>query len=166
MPAEQPKQPWWVWLSLWSGTVVSVFSIILYILVLDVDIPAMKPRPARENLAACLVYISHSINIISSALAAFALLQQEYAVVLCWAVWCGIHTMVMVVLTVLSFFTLLRSIPTRVILHVISALLSIWSIFVMLRRQRTRTKHNWSTKEKEPMGETNKLDMSRESNML
>eukprot|EP00092_Neocalanus_flemingeri_P000782 GFUD01000832.1.p1 GENE.GFUD01000832.1~~GFUD01000832.1.p1 ORF type:complete len:167 (+),score=39.01 GFUD01000832.1:197-697(+) len=166
MPSTHPKQPWWVWLSLWSGTVVSVFAILLYILVLDVDIPALKPRPASENLAACLVYISHSINILSSALAAFALLQQEYAVVLCWAVWCCIHTLVMVVLTILSFFTLLRHIPTRVILHIISALLSLWSITVMLRCYRTRNKYNWSTKEKQPLGETNNLDMSRESNML
>ena len=62
--------------------------------------------------------------------------QQEYAIVLCWTVWCAIHALVMVVLTVLSFFTLLRSIPTRVILHVISALLSVWSILVMLKRHR------------------------------
>ena len=74
MPETHPKQPWWVWLSLWSGAVVSVFSILLYVLVLDMDIPAMKPRPARENLAACLVYISHSINIVSTGLAAIALL--------------------------------------------------------------------------------------------
>ena len=85
---------------------------------------------------------------------------------LCWVVWCAIHAIIMVILAVLSFFTLLRSIPTRVMLHVISALLAIWSLFVIGRLRKNRNTYNWSSKEKEVMGETNKLDMSRESNML
>lgn len=74
MAAPKPGQPWWVWTSLWTTTAISVLAILLYVLLLDVDQPNIKPRPASENLAACLVYISHTINIISSALAAFAIL--------------------------------------------------------------------------------------------
>ena len=62
--------------------------------------------------------------------------QQEYAVVLCWVIWCFIHTVVMVVLAVLSFFTLLRHIPARVILHLLAAALALWSSTVMYRLYR------------------------------
>ena len=67
-------KPWWVWMSLWCGTLMSVLAMILYILILDIDTPAIKPRPALENTCAALVYISHTINIIASALTAFAIL--------------------------------------------------------------------------------------------
>ena len=53
---------------------MSVLSMILYILILDIDTPAIKPRPALENTCAALVYIAHTINIIASALTAFAIL--------------------------------------------------------------------------------------------
>ena len=46
----------------------------MWVLVLDVDSPHLKPRPALENAAACLVYISHTINIISTMLVSVALL--------------------------------------------------------------------------------------------
>ena len=42
---------------------------------MDVDSPNLKPRPALENAAACLVYISHTINILTTLLATVALLQ-------------------------------------------------------------------------------------------
>ena len=67
-------KPWWVWTTLWSGTVFSVLSMLLYILIFDIDIPSIKPRPALENAVAALVYISHGINIIASALTGFAIL--------------------------------------------------------------------------------------------
>lgn len=67
-------KPWWVWLTLWSGTILSVLAMLLYILIFDIDIPSIKPRPALENAAAALVYISHAINIIASALTGFAIL--------------------------------------------------------------------------------------------
>ena len=72
-PAGSGK-PWWVWLSLWSGTVISVLAMLLYILIFDIDIPSIKPRPALENAVAALVYITHTVNIIASALTGFAIL--------------------------------------------------------------------------------------------
>ena len=53
---------------------MSVLAMILYVLIFDIDTPAIKPRPALENTCAALVYISHTINIIASALTAFAIL--------------------------------------------------------------------------------------------
>ena len=67
-------KPWWVWVSLWAGTVLSVLAMLLYILIFDIDIPSIKPRPALENGVAALVYICHAINIIASALTGFAIL--------------------------------------------------------------------------------------------
>ena len=37
-------QPWNVWLAVWVGPVISVLCIILYVLLLDVDPPEIKPR--------------------------------------------------------------------------------------------------------------------------
>ena len=50
-------------------------QVILWVLLMDVDSPNLKPRPALENAAACLVYISHTINILTTLLATVALLQ-------------------------------------------------------------------------------------------
>lgn len=47
----------------------------MWVLLMDVDSPNLKPRPALENAAACLVYISHTINILTTLLATVALLQ-------------------------------------------------------------------------------------------
>ena len=69
-----PGKPWWVWASLWTGTVLSLLSMLLYILILDIDIPSIKPRPALENATAAIVYISHAINILASAICGFAIL--------------------------------------------------------------------------------------------
>ena len=102
-PAEKrASQPWWVWTSIWGGVVLSLFTVmmmmvvmvvvvvgqskdisiiiestqvILWVLLMDVDSPNLKPRPALENAAACLVYISHTINILTTLLATVALLQ-------------------------------------------------------------------------------------------
>ena len=102
-PAEKrASQPWWVWTSIWAGVVLSLFTVmimmmmmlvvvvgqskdisiiiqstqvILWVLLMDVDSPNLKPRPALENAAACLVYISHTINILTTLLATVALLQ-------------------------------------------------------------------------------------------
>ena len=49
-------------------------QVILWVLLLDIDSPHLKPRPALENAAACLVYISHTINILTTILASVALL--------------------------------------------------------------------------------------------
>ena len=54
---------------------ISDGQVILWVLLMDVDSPNLKPRPALENAAACLVYISHTINILTTLLATVALLQ-------------------------------------------------------------------------------------------
>ena len=92
-------------------------------LLMDVDSPHLKPRPALENAAACLVYISHTINILTTLLATVALLQvnisqcflqsqfhvqEEYPVVLCWALWAIVMAIVQLVLCFVSSFTVLR----------------------------------------------------------
>ena len=99
---------------------------ILWVLLMDVDSPNLKPRPALENAAACLVYISHTINILTTLLATVALLQvfvlgglmifawskpnfqEEYPVVLCWALWAIVMAVVQLVLCFVSSFTVLR----------------------------------------------------------
>ena len=93
---KRASQPWWVWASIWAGVILSLFTVgrhskvwfcantniytpdcqvILWVLLMDVDSPNLKPRPALENAAACLVYISHTINILTTLLATVALLQ-------------------------------------------------------------------------------------------
>jgi hypothetical protein len=73
-PEKRTSQPWWVWVSLWAGATLSLFTVILWVLLLDVDSPNLKPRPALENAAACLVYISHTVNILTTLLCSVALL--------------------------------------------------------------------------------------------
>ena len=55
--------------------IIESTQVILWVLLMDVDSPNLKPRPALENAAACLVYISHTINILTTLLATVALLQ-------------------------------------------------------------------------------------------
>ena len=50
--------------ALWLGISVSLVAIVLYVLLLDVDPPHLKPRQALENVAAAIVYTAHSINIL------------------------------------------------------------------------------------------------------
>jgi len=169
-------KPWWVWLTLWAGTVLSVLSMLLYILILDIDIPSIKPRPALENAVAAMVYITHAINIIASALTGFAILQQEYVVVLCWVLWSAVHIIIMVLLTILSCFTVLPYIPARILLHIVCAVVSIISGLVMLKVYNDRYRRNdepyqydWRSQVshgQQAAGQVNKMDLSRESNVL
>ena len=53
--------------------------------------------------------------------------------VLCWVIWCAVHCVVLVVLVIMSSFTVLPSIPARIILHIICALVSVLSGLVMIR---------------------------------
>ena len=69
-----PGKPWWVWTSLWTGTVLSLLSMLLYILILDIDIPSIKPRPALENATAAIVYTIPAVNILALAICGFAIL--------------------------------------------------------------------------------------------
>jgi len=169
-------KPWWVWVSLWAGTVLSVLAMLLYILIFDIDIPSIKPRPALENGVAALVYICHAINIIASALTGFAILQQEYVVVLCWVIWCAVHCVVLVVLVIMSSFTVLPNIPARIILHIICALVSVLSGLVMIRLYSNRYKrdedmfnYDWRSEKRAPppvADEVYNKDLSRESDVM
>ena len=53
--------------------------------------------------------------------------------VLCWVIWCAVHCVVLVVLVIMSSFTVLPNIPARIILHIICALVSVLSGLVMIR---------------------------------
>ena len=97
--------------------------------------------------------------------------QQEYVVVLCWVLWSLVHMVVMILLIILSCFTVLPYIPARIILHLACGLLSLWAGLVMLRVYQNRYKreeYNWrdQVQVKPPVGEVNKMDLSRESNIL
>ena len=97
--------------------------------------------------------------------------QQEYVVVLCWVLWSLVHMVVMILLIILSCFTVLPYIPARIILHLACGLLSLWAGLVMLRVYQNRYKreeYNWrdQVQVRPPVGEVNKMDLSKESNIL
>lgn len=159
--------PWWVWLSLWAGPGVSLFTVILWILLLDIDQPHLKPRPALENAAAGIVYISHSVNIVATLLAVYALLTEEYAVVLCWVCWSVIMAVIQIVLCFVSSFTVLKFIPARLTLHILSLLFAVWGTSVMLRVYRKSQGARFSGWAKDDLvKESHHHDVSRESNVL
>lgn len=166
---KRASQPWWVWASIWAGVILSLFTVILWVLLMDVDSPNLKPRPALENAAACLVYISHTINILTTLLATVALLQEEYPVVLCWALWAIVMAVVQLVLCFVSSFTVLRYVPARLCLHIVSCLLALWAGFVMVqvyrKHRRPRRFHNWESRGVKEV-EAHANDISRESNVL
>lgn len=160
-------QPWWVWTAVWLGTLTSLVTIVMYVLVLDIDLPALKPRPILENAAACIVYFSHGINIVTSLIATLALLQEEFTVVLFYIGWCLVHLVTNLILCILSGFTMLGNKPGRFVLHALAIAFALFSIFVMFKRYRSRNKSHWDSGEK-PLkkGEVNEFDISRESNIM
>ena len=91
--------------------------------------------------------------------------------VLCWVLWSLIHVVVMVLLIILSSFTVLPYIPARIILHLACAVFSVLAGLVMLRVYQNRYKreeYNWrdQVQVRPPVGEVNKMDLSKESNIL
>ena len=91
--------------------------------------------------------------------------------VLCWVLWSVVHIVVMILLIILSAFTVLPYIPARMILHLACGLLGGWAGLVMLRVYRNRyqrEEYNWrdQVQVRQPVGEVNKMDLSRESNIL
>ena len=91
--------------------------------------------------------------------------------VLCWVLWSVVHIVVMILLIILSAFTVLPYIPARMILHLACGLLGAWAGLVMLRVYQNRYRredYNWrdQVQVKPPVGEVNKMDLSRESNIL
>ena len=93
-------------------------------------------------------------------------------VVLCWVLWSVVHIVVMILLIILSAFTVLPYIPARMILHLACGLLGAWAGLVMLRVYQNRYRredYNWrdQVQVKQPVvGEVNKMDLSKESNIL
>lgn len=160
-------QPWWVWTAVWAGVLTSLVTIVVYVLVLDIDPPNIKPRPILENAAACIIYISHSINIITSIIATFALLQEEFTIVLFYIGWCLLHLASNIIMCILSGLTILGNKPGRFILHVAAIAFVILSVVVMFIQYRNRNKHYWDGSEKSlKKGEVNQFDESRESNIM
>ena len=97
--------------------------------------------------------------------------QREYVVVLCWVLWSLIHVVVMVLLIILSSFSVLPFIPARVILHLACLVFSVLAGLVMMRVYQNRNKreeYNWrdQVQVRPPVGEVNKMDLSKESNIL
>jgi len=163
----QRGQPWWVWAAVWLGTLTSLVTIVIYVLVLDIDLPALKPRPILENAAACIIYFSHGINIVTSLVVTLALLQFEFTVVLFYIGWCLLHIVINLILCILSSFTVLGNKPGRFGLHALAIVFALFSIFVMFKRYRSRNKPYWDSGEKsEKKGEVNQFDISRESNIM
>ena len=92
-------------------------------------------------------------------------------VVLCWVLWSLVHIVVMVLLIILSSFSVLPYIPGRIILHLSCGLLSLLAGLVMLRvylNRYKREEYNWrdQVQVRAPVGEVNKMDLSKESNIL
>ena len=92
-------------------------------------------------------------------------------VVLCWVLWSVVHILVMILLIILSAFTVLPYIPARMILHLACGLLGAWAGLVMFRVYQNRYKreeYNWrdQVQVRPPVGEVNKMDLSKESNIL
>ena len=108
--------------------------------------------------------------------------QQEYVVVLCWVMWCGIHILAMVILSIMSCFTVLPNIPARLILHIICGLVSLLAGLVMLRVYSRRyashardpapsrhSNYDWRQDRgamEAGAGGVHNMDLSKESNVL
>ena len=95
--------------------------------------------------------------------------------------WSVVHILVMILLVILSCFTVLPYIPARVVLHIICAVISVISALVMLRvytnrykrdedvfdwRQQVRRQDHYGGGGGGGGGEENKMDLSKESNVL
>jgi len=163
---------WNVWLAVWVGPIISTLCIILYVLLLDVDPPEIKPRYAIENASATLVYFANAGNIIASFILAGALLQQEYSLLLVWMCWGLLYAVLTAIVIPLSLFSLLRYIPARVIIHATSLLSMIWSFYTIFRVYRFRDIYEWGSdphrrfqRQSELQGETNNR-ITGESNIL
>ena len=113
-PASNPDQRWRTLQLLWSTFLMASTSL----LQLSQDSPFCKLIQIHEDLG-------H--NIFSS----FS--QQEYVVVLCWVLWSAVHLLIMILLVVLSCFTVLPYVPARLLLHIVCAAVSIISALVMMK---------------------------------
>ena len=89
--------------------------------------------------------------------------------VLCWVMWCGIHILAMVILSIMSCFTVLSNIPARLILHIVCGLVSLLGGLVMLRvysrRYASHARQDRGAMEAGAGGVHN-MDLSKESNVL
>jgi len=122
--------------ALWLGISVSLVAIVLYVLLLDVDPPHLKPRQALENVAAAIVYTAHSINILVNGFIIIFHLSgknvlDEPALVLFWSCWSLIHTVALIVLIFLSYYSLLDHFTARLVLHLGSFLLVLVEAFLL-----------------------------------
>ena len=97
--------------------------------------------------------------------------QQEYVVVLCYVIWSAVHLLVMILLAIMSCFTVLPYIPARLLLHIVCGVVSIISALVMIKvytnrynSNRQSNNYDWRGDIQRPTfgGETNKMDLSKE----
>jgi len=122
--------------SLWLGIFVSLVAIVLYVLLFDVDPPHLKPRQALENVAAAMLYSSHSINIVVNGFIMILHVSgkdvlDEPALVLFWSCWSVIHLLVLIVLIFLSYYSLLGHFTARLALHLGTILLVLVEAFLL-----------------------------------
>ena len=91
--------------------------------------------------------------------------------------WCGIHTLAMVILAIMSCFTVLPNVPARLILHIVCGLFSLLGGLVMLRVYSRRyardsapsrhTNYDWrQDRGAMEAGGVSNMDLSKESNVL
>merc|ERR1712013_54277 len=142
--------------ALWLGISVSLVAIVLYVLLLDVDPPHLKPRQALENVAAAIVYTSHSINILVNGFIIIFHLSgknvlDEPALVLFWSYW-----------SLLDHFT------ARLVLHLGSFLLVLVEAFLLQHLFRQDDdEDDFLTRKVNLRGHENKLSTEQgESNVL
>merc|ERR1711892_637509 len=122
--------------ALWLGIVVSLVAIVLYVLLFDVDPPHLKPRQALEDVAASMLYSTHSINIVVNGLIMILHVSgkdvlDEPALVLFWSCWSLIHLLALIVLIFLSYYSLLGHFTARLVLHLGTFLLVLVEAFLL-----------------------------------
>lgn len=105
------------------------------------DPPELKPRQQLENVAAALLYTVSTVNIAVNLLALLTHLTgshalQEPAMVLCWGCWSTLYLISLIVLILLSYYSLLGNFGGRLALHLTTFLLVLAQAFVLQQELR------------------------------
>eukprot|EP00092_Neocalanus_flemingeri_P034610 GFUD01037648.1.p1 GENE.GFUD01037648.1~~GFUD01037648.1.p1 ORF type:complete len:183 (-),score=44.81 GFUD01037648.1:186-710(-) len=160
--------------ALWLGIIVSLVAIVLYVLLFDIDPPHLKPRQALENVAATMLYSSHSVNIVVNGILMILHVSgkdvlDEPALVLCWSCWSLIHLLSLVVLIFLSYYSLLGHFTARLALHLGTFLLVLVEAFLLqhLFRHEDDCEDDLFHRKMNLSGEVNKVNpMQGESQVM
>jgi len=126
------------WLAVWCQLGLSSITITLYIILLDIAPPNVKPRPLLENVGAGFTYASHAANIIAALLLAWALLEQIDGVMVVWMLWSILYIVIQFVLIFLIWNSIFDHFTARIFLVFVALLLGIFSVIIILRAFRSR----------------------------